>query len=203
MTSDDLGLPQSPAQAADPIRDGMLQALKKARELVEVMEGLTSSREDDDWLWDIRGTIQAAIHDEAEYRAFLRGTLVPERAAFFASRHPSLAALSADAAGTIAAARKPEWMPIDSAPKDGVEILLAEDGTVGTGFYDDAPMARRAVPGWFWEMDRGDFMIAKNCHPTHWMPLPAPPLPPSSSPEDQEKAAATPTIADPDGEARS
>lgn len=67
------------------------------------------------------------------------------------------------------------WQPIETAPRDGSEIILHDRGTVGTGFYSEAPEARRAEAGWFWEDDRGNLLIAKNADPTHWMPLPSPP----------------------------
>ena len=67
------------------------------------------------------------------------------------------------------------WQPIGTAPRDGREVILHDRGTVGTGFYSEAPEARRAEAGWFWEDDRGNLLIAKNADPTHWMPLPSPP----------------------------
>ncbi len=66
------------------------------------------------------------------------------------------------------------WQPIEIAPKDGTQILLAE-----SGWY--------AGPGW-WDGDQWVFLTAirnktrgfinswfADCGPTHWMPLPEPP----------------------------
>jgi hypothetical protein len=39
----------------------MLEALVAAKELADVMEGLTSGRSDDEWVWAAQATINAAI----------------------------------------------------------------------------------------------------------------------------------------------
>lgn len=77
-----------------------------------------------------------------------------------------------------------EWMPIESAPRDGTEVILYEDGSYGIGRWVDtshqeqrliSSKGRRETYEWFdvksgyWE----DTMFA----PTHWMPLPEPPKP--------------------------
>ena len=57
------------------------------------------------------------------------------------------------------------WQPIETAPKDGTEIL-AWDGI-------EHKIARWDEPsGWF----LSDWM---RCYPTHWQPLPAPPESPA------------------------
>lgn len=56
------------------------------------------------------------------------------------------------------------WQPIQTAPKDGTEILLYAGGS-GIGQWDD-------MLGWWSE---GNFMN----NPTHWMPLPTDPMEPS------------------------
>lgn len=66
-----------------------------------------------------------------------------------------------------------EWQPIETAPKDGREILAFAQGSHGLNdtFFAVAQWANGdpdmwTGSGWFWP-----FAI----RPTHWMPLPAPP----------------------------
>ena len=57
------------------------------------------------------------------------------------------------------------WQPIDTAPRDGSRILLYDRGVIVEGYYVGAPC--------FWVIvDRYD----DSCLPTHWMPLPEPPV---------------------------
>lgn len=69
-----------------------------------------------------------------------------------------------------------DWQPIETAPKDGTEVLL-------TGFYRNGDTAEitqsrwRAVGRWFGGIPTG-WLIANSDvwrHVTHWQPLPAPP----------------------------
>jgi hypothetical protein len=56
------------------------------------------------------------------------------------------------------------WQPIETAPKDGKDVLLTVDGLVRLGFWD--------VPrGGVWSLWPG----RDRFNPTHWMSLPAPP----------------------------
>ena len=62
------------------------------------------------------------------------------------------------------------WQPIETAPKDGTWILLTEvlEGQMITGhpfilYWDDR---------WGW----GDIYGKRDVNPTHWMPLPDPPV---------------------------
>lgn len=59
------------------------------------------------------------------------------------------------------------WRPIETAPKDGTEVLLNCDGyfQIGSWCYDESEPARTV-----WAC--GSFMFHG---PTHWMPLPNPP----------------------------
>lgn len=76
------------------------------------------------------------------------------------------------------------WQPIETAPKDGCEILLwwVRCKTPSVGYWmddpDDSfvakiPGKKRVVEGWVSEGDRCIPVNQKDC--THWMPLPAPP----------------------------
>jgi hypothetical protein len=61
-----------------------------------------------------------------------------------------------------------EWQPIETAPKDGTEIL-AWDGSVRT-------TAVWWVPGKQWSLvSPGEYAEDSEVWPTHWMPLPEPP----------------------------
>jgi hypothetical protein len=62
----------------------------------------------------------------------------------------------------------PGWLPIESAPKDGTEIIAAQHGTPERGviFWDEV-MRNWCSPGEDWS--------PPNWKPTHWMPLPAAP----------------------------
>jgi len=61
-----------------------------------------------------------------------------------------------------------EWQPIETAPKDGAEIL---------GW---SSISSEAYVMW-WSAPHGDWVWGINdlndmfCDPTHWMPLPEPP----------------------------
>ena len=60
------------------------------------------------------------------------------------------------------------WQPIETAPKDGTQIIIAVAGDE----YE---------PSWAWWSDRHrawfipHTSIAYQMEPTHWMPLPPPP----------------------------
>lgn len=63
------------------------------------------------------------------------------------------------------------WQPIETAPKDGQNVIVAsasESGfyTVGEAFYEDQ---------WFWSGCRECSVNDAGFEATHWMPLPEPP----------------------------
>ena len=63
-------------------------------------------------------------------------------------------------------ATEPAWRPIESAPKDGTEILLANpDGSCAVGWFK----FKGHTTGW---TDGDTYNMT---WPTHWMPLPAAP----------------------------
>jgi Protein of unknown function (DUF551) len=58
-----------------------------------------------------------------------------------------------------------EWQPIETAPRDGTEILLFARGQ-HDDVYRGVGQWSEHSNSWFWS-----FAI----RPTHWMPLPEPP----------------------------
>jgi len=65
-----------------------------------------------------------------------------------------------------------EWQSIETAPKDGSEILLGTPDDVFAGFYHDGSQNYWHFAGWYAEMARGNLLTTKPCRVTHWMPLP-------------------------------
>jgi hypothetical protein len=71
-----------------------------------------------------------------------------------------------------------EWQPIETAPKDGVWILVSCPEKIGNVQGTGMAIARAApheLSGW--EMDNYDSLGWTPLFnaPTHWMPLPEPP----------------------------
>lgn len=54
-----------------------------------------------------------------------------------------------------------DWQPIDTAPKDGSQILLADRLVAADGYFE--PSANNDKGSWIWPY------VLRN--PTHWMPL--------------------------------
>jgi hypothetical protein len=70
-----------------------------------------------------------------------------------------------------------EWQTIDSAPKDGRDILIIRFGreaipTFNVVWWDDSGRWGKKYPWRFVESRVGGYNID---FPTHWMPLPEPP----------------------------
>lgn len=65
-----------------------------------------------------------------------------------------------------------EWQPIETAPKDGSEILLFcpddEPQVVAGNYY-------RPAKCWMYADQLMNEVSPDGCQPTHWMPLPEPP----------------------------
>lgn len=70
-----------------------------------------------------------------------------------------------------------EWQPIETAPKDkDVLLYLPRRGAI-RGQWNSDKYAR--VPRPYWSHDREwifGVRETRDCQPTHWMPLPAPPI---------------------------
>lgn len=56
-----------------------------------------------------------------------------------------------------------EWQPIETAPKDGIDILVSNGERTSVAYYD----RRWWIVSWTVEF--------LNFDPTNWMPLPLPP----------------------------
>jgi hypothetical protein len=59
-----------------------------------------------------------------------------------------------------------DWQPIETAPKDGRDVL---------GFWPDRAEGHMAVAHYDQDRDRFRSDTVEWRNPTHWMPLPAPP----------------------------
>ena len=69
-----------------------------------------------------------------------------------------------------AASEDHDWLPIDSAPKDGTRVILSWGGKSITGFYLDNSKTATPWAGW-----RTESLVPQPTgKPTHWQPFPAP-----------------------------
>lgn len=58
------------------------------------------------------------------------------------------------------------WQPIETAPKDGTEVLLFAGFDMGICFWRED----ETMTGWTWGLGK------RFLNPSHWMPLPPPPV---------------------------
>ena len=65
------------------------------------------------------------------------------------------------------------WQPIETAPRDGTNVLLVNrKGNMATGLWMSGPIGT----GWVLRGGSAPNVFFNEHHgPTHWMPLPAPP----------------------------
>lgn len=71
-----------------------------------------------------------------------------------------------------------EWMPIESAPKDGTFVIVwppTWKGVVSCASWDDDKYAKKPRPYWRRADEYGCVGFSREKPPTHWMPLPEPP----------------------------
>lgn len=61
------------------------------------------------------------------------------------------------------------WQPIETAPKDGTEVIVFEANFPKVIFI--AKMGRQGIGVWDWMTTDGDVAF-----PAYWMPLPKPPI---------------------------
>ena len=64
------------------------------------------------------------------------------------------------------------WRPIETAPKDGTTIILANGERAGIGFWREFTQSGYPWRNWFFNM-----LNSQPYAPTHWQPLPPPPEP--------------------------
>lgn len=84
-----------------------------------------------------------------------------------------------------------DWQPIDTAPKDGTNVIVTNGVSVAQGWWEhQEPYIRekRDMEGRYIDQDEHDGYDGwLDCEggmqpdPTHWMPLPAPPVSDSSA----------------------
>lgn len=80
-----------------------------------------------------------------------------------------------------------EWQPIETAPKDGTEILISDGDYIAIAEWrDDASFKQfENGPGWQIFDCEDPFYSWATDSATHWMPLPEPPT--SAPHTDKEK----------------
>jgi len=81
-----------------------------------------------------------------------------------------------------------KWLSIETAPKDGTTFLGFKDGRIAEAYLvprDDCEM-------WSFGNTSGAVEFWPNLKPTHWMPLPAPPM--ASPPQAEQAEAAKPCL---------
>ncbi len=71
-----------------------------------------------------------------------------------------------------------EWQLIESAPKDGMPILVYFNNMYDDRQYEVArwePLSYNCSPDWAAGPECGEHSFRHGVSPTHWMPLPEPP----------------------------
>ena len=69
-----------------------------------------------------------------------------------------------------------EWKPIGTAPRDGTDLLLYELCDNGTPAIGQAYYCTEDKSWYEQNMHHTDFHDGSWATPTHWMPLPPPPV---------------------------
>lgn len=75
------------------------------------------------------------------------------------------------------------WQPIETAPKDRAVLVHPatwNERTASIAKWDMDQYAKKPRPYWSRDDDLGKVTISRERPPTHWMPLPAPPLLPDN-----------------------
>jgi len=77
-----------------------------------------------------------------------------------------------------------EWQPIETAPKDSTCVLVitaGKDTRATIAYYQDDKYAQKPRPYWQRVSFLNSVLQCRSCPPTHWMPLPPPPAPPTAT----------------------
>lgn len=69
-----------------------------------------------------------------------------------------------------------EWQPIETAPRDGTDILVWSEilEELGNQSFGKLHAIARCVGG-CWDVSHTCYYSVEAVNPTHWMPLPTPP----------------------------
>lgn len=71
-----------------------------------------------------------------------------------------------------------EWQPIETAPKDGTYVLLRFEGPFHDQESPGVAVGRHYASGPRWWLTSIWAATTANAEPTHWAPLPEPPVKP-------------------------
>ena len=90
---------------------------------------------------------------------------------------------------------KVRWQPVETAPKDGIEVFVyvAGDSVFPTAasykssayFEKEYGDPEYMAEGWYWSFGYPSDFHEDVISPTHWMPLPADPTPPNADQKGQ------------------
>jgi hypothetical protein len=80
------------------------------------------------------------------------------------------------------AAPSEEWLPIATAPKDG-SVLWTFNGEQGRMHWTEGEINGEKWALWVWDDQLLADVDSEPDQPTHWRPLPAPPMAPPQAPE--------------------
>ena len=90
---------------------------------------------------------------------------------------------------------KVRWQPVETAPKDGIEVFVyvAGDSVFPTAasykssayFEKEYGDPEYMAEGWYWSFGYPSDFHEDVISPTHWMPLPAAPTPPNADQKGQ------------------
>src|SRR5687767_272462 len=119
---------------------------------------------------DLRGVRNELVSDDIDWRGwvqfvFLNGGEAVGNAADLRRR-------VCEAVDQLVVDARPKWQPIETAPKDGKEILIGWFGYFEPSMHVAFWHGRLSC----WCQTHQAFTTDKNWQPTHWMPLPEPPI---------------------------